>query len=272
LNRNRIVSLHKQRMLLLQEEYPVATSTTSVAEGHEDVSMWYPLTPRFSSPSSLKWSFNAGFDTSTPFSEIVLALTLASVASFAFSMINKLIEALKDAELKQLVAYTRTIETDPERLEKLKALTGEKDYVCHIVWLVGEPLDELPEEFREVELELYRLARRSGEVLVTILDFNKHRTTAVGIMKKLEVEDLPALVVSEKRIDLKNPDKKGTAVIRRGALKRLAKQGRIRELISNIPVWASLGVLKDKVKLEAELKSLFGELWNEVKQLISINI
>jgi len=136
----------------------------------------------------------------------------------------------------------------------------------------GVAIEELPEEFREVELELYRLARRSGEVLVTILDFNKHRAVVVDIMKKLEIEDLPTLVVSEKRIDLRNPDKKGTTVIRRGALKRLAEQGRIGELISNIPVWASLGELKDKVKLEAELKSLFGKLWNEVKQLISINI
>jgi len=268
---NRVVSSYKQRVLLLQEEYSV---TASVAEEHEGVSTWHPLTPRFSSPNSLRWSFNAGFDTNTRLSEIVLALTSASVASLAFSMINKLIEALKDAELKQLVAYTRTIETDPERLEKLKTLTGEKDYVCHIVWLVNEPLDGLPEEFREVELELYRLARQSGEVLVTILDFNRYRATVVDIMRKLGIEDLPALVVSEKRLDLRNPDRSGTIVIGRGALKRLAKQGRIRELISNIPVWASLGKLRDRVKLEAELKSLLGELWDEVKQLklISINI
>jgi len=268
---NRAVSSYRQRTLLLQEEYSAVTSATSVAEGREGVSILRSLTPRFSSPNSLRWSFNAGFVTNARSSEIALALTSALIAALTFS-INRLFEELKDSELRQLVAYTRTIETDPERLERLKDLVGERGYICHIVWLVDRSPDELSEEFREVELELYRLARRSGEVLVTILDFNKHRTVVVDLMRKLGITDLPALVVSEKRIDLKNPDKEGTAVIRSGALKRLAEQGRIRELISNIPVWASLGVLRDRVKLEAGFKSLFGKLWDEVKQLISINI
>ena len=57
-----------------------------------------------------------------------------------------------------------------------------------------------------------------------------------------------------------------------GALERLANQGKLLQIISNIPNWARMGVLRNKARWEGEIKSLLAEVWNQIKSLVSINI
>jgi len=195
------------------------------------------------------------------------------VSSIAFTeeVIEKIKEHLKEQELRQLVAFSRSIETDPKRLEQLRKMAGEPEYKCYIVWLTL-PLKQLPKVYRQVELQLYHLVRHNSDVHVTILDSSIHSNLVADLMKTLGVDSLPILIISSEPIDLKKPKRESTIIIKGGALGRLARHGKLQEFISNIPIWARLGVLKDKVRWEAEVKVLLREIYDQIKNLISINI
>jgi len=184
----------------------------------------------------------------------------------------KLLSSLKKRELQKLVAFSHSIETDPDRLQRLRELAGEGRYVCHIVWLVNMPFDSLPNEYKEIELELYKLARYNADIHVLILDSTRYPATVTDLMRALEIDTLPALVISADPMNLKEPRKENTIIFSSGALKRLVNQGKVREILNNIPNWARMGILKNKVRLEGEVKSLLAEFWNEIKGLISVNI
>jgi len=145
---------------------------------------------------------------------------------------SAVIEVLKEQELRQLVAFSRSIETDPERLRKLMEMAGEQlDYSCYIVWLTV-PFEQLPEVYRQVELQLFRLARYNSDVHITILDFSKHPNLVADLMKTLGVDSLPALIISLEPIDLKEPKRENTVVIVKGeAFKRLDRHGKLQEFI-----------------------------------------
>jgi len=183
------------------------------------------------------------------------------------------IEVLKEQELRQLVAFSRTIETDPERLRKLMEAIGESGgYTCYIVWLINRPFEELPDAYKQVERELYLLGRNYNDVHITILDYTKYPTVVADLMKALDIDSLPVLIISPEPIDLKKPERENTIIIKGGALERLARHGKLQKFISNIPVWARLGVLKNKARWEAEIMTLFKEIYDQVKSLIAINI
>jgi len=188
---------------------------------------------------------------------------------------------LKEQELRQLVVFSRSIETDPDRLRKLMEMAGEQlDYSCYIVWLTI-PFDLLPEVYRKVELQLFRLAKNIEHVHITILDKSKHSNLVTDLMKELGIDSLPALIVSLEPIDLKEPKRENTVVIVKGEVfKWLDRHKKLQEFISNIPVWARIGVLEKKereVRMEILLEKLLEFLkgigiWDLVKSLVSTNI
>jgi len=194
---------------------------------------------------------------------------------------SAVIEVLKEQELRQLVAFSHSIETDPERLRKLMEMAGEQlGYSCYIVWLTV-PFEQLPEVYRQVELQLFRLARYNSDIHITILDFSKHPNLVADIMKTLGVDSLPALIISLEPIDIREPKRGNTVVIVKGEVfKWLDRHGKLQEFISNIPVWARIGVLEKKeqeVRMEIFLEKLREFLkeigiWDLVKSLVSTNI
>lgn len=161
----------------------------------------------------------------------VLTVTMSITIS---EFIKNLLNEFKKRELRQLIAFSYTIETDPERLRKLREATGESRYSCYILWLTNRPFDALPDAYKSVEIELYRLARYNSDVNVAILDSTKYPIVVATLMKALEIDTLPALVVSSDPIDLENPKKENTIVFRSGALERLVNQGKLLQVISNI--------------------------------------
>jgi len=176
----------------------------------------------------------------------------------------------KEQELRQLMAVSHTVETDPERLRKLMEASGEPGYTCHIVWLADRPFGELPDAYKQVELELYFLGRYNDGVLVTILDSTKYRNIVTGLVKALNIDSLPVLIISPKPIDLKKPERENTVIIKGEALERLARHDKLRTFISSIPDWASLEV-ENRAKWEAKVKTLLGEIYDQIESLISIN-
>ncbi|ABL88640.1 hypothetical protein Pisl_1484 [Pyrobaculum islandicum DSM 4184] len=187
-------------------------------------------------------------------------------------IVGGLKRAAKRAELSQLVAFSYSVETDPERLRKFREAVGEAEYSSYILWLINAPFDALPETYKEVELELYRLARYNSDVYVVILDSSRFPNVVRDLMAALGIDALPALVVATKPLDLANPDKEGTIVIRSGAVDRMARHGKLTQFVRNIPVWARMGALKDKAKWEGEAKLILAEIWDQIRQLISINL
>jgi len=212
------------------------------------------------------------FDFATTIEWVATSSTVSIVSRVFSELIEDIVRELRKEELKQLVAFSHTIETDPERLRRLREAVGEPKYSCYILWLVNRPFDALPEAYRAVEIELYRLARYNSDVNVAILDSTKYPTIVTTLMKTLEIDTLPALVVSPDPIDLENPRKENTIVFKSGALERLARQGRLLHVISNIPNWARMGILRDKARWESEIVSLLAEVWNQIKHLVSINL
>lgn len=185
---------------------------------------------------------------------------------------TSLLKSLKERELRDIVAFSHTIETDPDRLSRLREVAGEADYNCYITWLVNAPFDALPDRYREIEEALYRVARYNADVHVLMLDSSRHPIVVADIMRVLGIDSLPALVLSTEPLNPMRPTKENKIIIKTGAIDRLAKQGKIIYLINNIPAWARAGVLSKKAKWEAQIKTLIAEGWNQLKDLISVNI
>lgn len=60
-----------------------------------------------------------------------------------------------------------------------------------------------------------------------ILDFTGHLATAVDLMETLNLESLPALIVSLKLVNLRKPRKEDTITIKREAIETLVKHGKL---------------------------------------------
>jgi len=168
------------------------------------------------------------------------------------------------------MAFSYSIEADPERLRRIRESVGEKEYVCHIIWLVNMPFDSLPEPYRRVEIELYKLVRENKDVHVVVLDERKFPIVVGDLMEEFGVDSLPALIVSQRPIDLRNPDRRDSVVFKRDALKRLIEHERLVDVIWNLPTWARAGALKSRAKLESVIKPLLSSLWEEIKNLVAI--
>jgi len=177
---------------------------------------------------------------------------------------------VKEEELKRLVVSSRSLETDPERLKKLMKMAGESlNYTCYIVWLTL-PFEQLPEVYKQVELQLFKLARNISDVHITILDYSKHSNLVADLMKTLHVDSLPVLIISLEPIDLKEPKSRNTVVIVKGkAFEWLNRHGKLEEFISNIPVWTRIGVLEKKEQ-ELRMKKFLEELWKFLKEIKEI--
>lgn len=196
----------------------------------------------------------------------------ADITSALRKFVNELLKKLKERELEHLVALSYTIETDPDRLKRLREITNEAKYSCYVIWLVNRPFDALPDIYKEVEIELYRLGRYNSDIYVAILDSTRYPMVVTDLMRALEIDSLPALILSSDPIDLTKPRKENTIIFKSGALERLAQQGRLIHVISNIPNWARMKILRDKAKWEVEVKSLLSEVWEQIKSFVSLNI
>jgi hypothetical protein len=206
-----------------------------------------------------------------------IALDIAITAlgrRLAERIVNEMLKSLRKIEISRLMVFTRSLETDPDRLMKLMEAAGERlNYSCHIIWLVNMPHDSLPERYKRVEEELFRLVLHNRDVHVTMLDSGRYPLTASALMDYFGIEDLPAMIIADRLINLEKPDKNNTIVVKAGALDRIARNTDVlKKFISNIPVWARRGTLKKRVKWEAEVKQLLGKLWDEIKSLVTVNI
>lgn len=157
---------------------------------------------------------------------------------------------IKEKELSSLIACLRNVEADPDRLSKLKEAEGEADYNCYVTWLVNASFDAPPEKYREIEKALYRVAQ-SNDVHVLMLDSTRHPLTVAGIMVALEIDSLPALILSTEPLNLMRPTKKNKIIIKAEAIDELIKRGKIIYLINNIPAWARAGVLEAETNIQA---------------------
>ena len=178
---------------------------------------------------------------------------------------------LIELELSGLIVYTHSLITDPERFRRLTELFGDR-WVLHIIWLVNMPFDALSDRYRGVELQLFRLVRYRSDVSVVILDATKFPNIVVGIMIAFGIEELPALIISEKPVDIGNPDARDTVVLGKGAIDRLIERGKVQDFLANLPIWAAQGNLRSRARFEGVVKPLLGELWDEIKGLIKLNI
>ena len=207
-------------------------------------------------------------------SRLIMSLDFTTSRTMYFSeyLRERFLISRKEEELQKLVAVSHSIETDPERLRRLREAAGEPHYSCYLIWLVNKPYDALPEEYKAVELELYKLARYNADIHLSILDSTRYPAVVADLMRALELDSLPALVMSTKPIDLKRPLKENTITFSHAALRRLAEQNKVALIVANVPVWARTGILADKAKWEGQIKTLLADLWDQIKGLVSINI
>ncbi|GAB6945401.1 hypothetical protein [Vulcanisaeta sp. JCM 14467] len=175
-------------------------------------------------------------------------------------------------ELSRLMTYTRTLMADLETYKMLVKLAGDRKDILHIIWLIPMPFDTLNDEYKNLGLELFKLAIYRDDVFVVILDATKFHVTVMNIMNTFEISELPALIISEKPIDIERPNVRDTIVLKKGAIDRLIERGKVQDFLVNLPIWAAQGNLRSRARLEGVVKPLLGDLWDTIKDLIKFNI
>ena len=69
-----------------------------------------------------------------------------------------------------------------------------------------------------------------------------------NIANVLGISESPALIISERPIDIERTSASGTKVLKEGAIDRLIEQGKLQDLLFNLPIWAARGNFSSKVK------------------------
>jgi len=178
--------------------------------------------------------------------------------------------SLKKEEEPSLVVVHRSLETDPERLKYiLERVKEEIEYSCYIYWLTL-PYPSTPEEFKEVEVELYKLIRSYDDVLVAILDSNKHWREVSAFKEVYGIDELPAMIISDEPLDPLTDKKRRGVVLKLKAIKRLIEADKLKEFIAQLPLWGRDSKLESKATFEGVIIPFLKELWNEIKDLISL--
>lgn len=175
-------------------------------------------------------------------------------------------------ELSRLMTYTHTLMADLETYRMLVKLVGGEKDILHIIWLIPMPFNALSNKYQNLGLELFKLSIYRNDVFVVILDVTKYPNTVMNIVNTFGIDELPALIISEKPIDIERPDASGTVILKKGAIDRLIEQGKIQDFLANLPIWAAQGNLRSRVKFEGVVKPLLGDLWDMIKDLIKFNI
>jgi len=171
------------------------------------------------------------------------------------------------------VAHRGTIISSLERLEKIRESLGEEEYVCCIYWLTM-PFESLSEEFQKAELEFYRM-RRIDDLLIVILDEMMYGDTLEKLREKFGIIELPAMIVTDRMISLKEVEKEDieAIVFKTWAIKVLIEQNVFVGTLNRLYHLARDGKLTKKRQFwEKVIKPLGRKIKEEVKDFISFQL